>query len=80
MMPTAWMFRPVGIRSRTLRVITVRVVMLCTSTIGDSAETVIVSSTAPIFISAFTAAVKSDVSSRPSRLTVLKPAKVNVML
>ena len=34
MMPTAWMLRPVGMASRTSRVITVRVVMLCVSTTG----------------------------------------------
>ena len=63
MMPTAWMLRPVGIVSSTSRVMTVRVVMFCTSTTGDSAETVIVSATAPTFRSALIVAVKSDVSS-----------------
>ena len=80
MMPTAWMLRPVGMVSSTSRVMTVRVVMFCTSTTGDSAETVIVSSTAPTFISPLIVAVKSDVSSIPSRLTVLKPGSVNVRL
>ena len=78
MMPTAWMLRPVGIASSTSRVITVRVVMFCTSTTGDSAETVIVSSSAPTFRSALIVAVKSDVSSMPSRLTTLKPGSVKV--
>ena len=78
MMPTAWMLRPEGIASRTSRVITVRVVILCVSTIGDSAETVIVSSSAPTFSSALIVAVKSAVSSTPSRLTTLKPGSVKV--
>ena len=52
--------------------------MLCTSTIGDSAATVMVSSIAPTFMSALMVAVKSDVSSTLSRLTVLKPGSVNV--
>ena len=80
MMPTAWMLRPVGIASSTSRVITVRVVTFWTSTMGDSAATVIVSSTAPIFISALIVAVKSDVSSTFSRLTTLNPGSVKVTL
>ena len=72
------MLRPVGIESSMSRVMTVRVVMFCTSTTGDSAETVIVSSTAPTFISLLMAAVKSDVSSTLSRLTVLNPGSVNM--
>ena len=43
--------------SITSRVMTVRVVMLCTSTSGDVAATVMVSSTAPTFRSALTVAV-----------------------
>ncbi|PYQ89696.1 MAG: hypothetical protein DMG03_01980 [Acidobacteria bacterium] len=78
MIPTAWMLRPVGIASSTSRVITVRVVMFCTSTTGDSAATVIVSSTAPIFISALIVAVKSEVNSTFSRFTTLKPGSVKV--
>ena len=78
MMPTAWMLRPVGIASITSRVITVRVVMLWVSTTGDSAETVIVSSSAPTFRSALIVAVKSDVSSTFSRFTTLKPGSVKV--
>ena len=77
-MPTAWMLRPVGMTSMTSRVITVRVVMFCTSTTGVSPVTVIVSATAPTFRSALTFAVKSDVSSMPSRRTVVKPVSVNV--
>ena len=38
----------------------------------------IVSSTAPTFRSALIVAVKSDVSSTFSRLTVLNPGRVNV--
>ena len=75
MMPTAWMLRPVGSASSTSRVMTVRVVMFCVSTIGDSAETVIVSSIAPTFRSALIVAVKSDVSSTFSRFTTLKPGQ-----
>ncbi len=80
MIPTAWMLRPVGIESSTSRVMTVRVVMFWVSTTGDSPVTVIVSPTAPTFRSAFTCAVKSDVSSIPSCFTVLKPGSVNVTL
>ena len=50
----------------------------CVSTIGLSPETVIVSSTEPTFMSALTFAVKAEVSSMPSRLTLLKPVSVNV--
>ena len=80
MIPTAWMLRPVGIVSRTSRVMTVRVVMLCTSTIGVSAATVIVSSIAPTLSSALTGAVKSAVNSTLSRRTVLNPGSVKVTL
>ena len=52
--------------------------MLCVSTIGDSPVTVIVSSSAPTLISAFTVAEKSDVSSMRSRDTVANPGSVNV--
>ena len=51
---------------------------LCTSTIGDSPVTVIVSSSAPTFRSAFTVATKLPDSSMPSRLTVVKPGSENV--
>ena len=40
--------------------------------------TVIVSSTLPTIISAFTAAVNELVNSTPSRLTDLKPGRLNV--
>ena len=72
------MLRPVGSVSSTSRVITVRVVMLCVSTIGDSADTVIVSCIAPTFRSALIVAVKSEVSSTFSRFTTLKPGSVKV--
>ena len=51
---------------------------LCTSTIGVSPVTVIVSSSAPTFRSPFTVATNVPVSSMPSRRTVLKPGSVNV--
>jgi hypothetical protein len=51
---------------------------LCTSTIGVSPVTVIVSVTWPTLSSAFTDATNVPVSSMPSRLTVLKPGSVNV--
>ena len=51
---------------------------LCTSTIGASPLTVIVSATVPTLRSAFTDAVNDPVSSMPSRLTVPNPASVNV--
>ena len=57
-MPIAWMLRPVGSTSRISRVMTVRVVMLCVSTIGDSPVTVIVSSIPPTLISALTLAAE----------------------
>jgi hypothetical protein len=52
--------------------------VLCTSTIGVSPVTVMVSSIAPTRRSAFTDAVNVPVSSMPSRLTELKPASVKV--
>jgi hypothetical protein len=78
MMPTAWMLRPVGSASRTSCVITTRCVMLCVSTIGDSPVTVSVSSSAPTLRSTLIVAVKSDVSSMPSRITVVKPGSSNL--
>ena len=51
---------------------------LCTSTIGDSPVTVIVSWTAPTRRSALTVAVIRPVSSMPSRLTLENPGSVNV--
>ncbi len=78
MMPTAWMLRPVGSTSRTSRVITTRWVTAVVSTIGDSPVTVIDSWRVPTFKSPFTFAVKSEVSSMPSRTTVAKPVSVKV--
>ena len=51
---------------------------LVTSTIGLSPVTVIVSSRAPTRRSAFTVALNSEASSRPSRLNVLNPVSVKV--
>jgi hypothetical protein len=78
MMPIAWMLRPVGSASITSRVITVRVVMLCVSTIGVSPVTVIVSLMAPTFISASTVAAKFEVSSMPSRTMLEKPGSAKL--
>jgi hypothetical protein len=50
------------------------------STVGDSPETVIVSSRVPTFSSALMVAVKFAGSSILSRLTVLNPGSVNVTL
>src|SRR5436305_502628 len=55
-----------------------RCVTLCVSMSGLSPVTVTVSSTAPTRSSTLTAAVKSLVSSIPSRFTVLNPGSVNV--
>ena len=73
-----WIVRPVGIASSVSRFSTCDLVVLCTSTTGDAPVTVSVSSSAPTFISAFTVMVKSDGSSRPSRLTVENPPSVKV--
>jgi hypothetical protein len=51
---------------------------LCTSTMGVSPVTVIVSSSAPTRRSSGTVTVTVPVSSMPSRLTVLNPASVAV--
>jgi hypothetical protein len=52
--------------------------MLCVSTIGDSPVTVSVSSSAPTFRSTLIVAVKSEVSSMPSRITVENPGSSNL--
>ena len=70
--------RPVGMPVSTSSPMTRCLVALCTSTIGDSPVTVMVSSTAPTRSSAFTVAANDPASSMPSRLTVLKPVSVNV--
>ena len=49
-----------------------------TSTIGEAPVTVIVSWTAPTFMSTFTVAANDPASSMPSRFTVLKPDSANV--
>ena len=70
--------RSVGSASITSRDAVLFCTTFCTSTIGLSPVTVIVSSTVPTFMSALTFAVNAVVSSIPSRLTVLKPVSVNV--
>ena len=47
----------------------------CTSTMGVSPVTVIVSSSVPTFMSALSCTVPEPASSMPSRLTTLKPVK-----
>ena len=72
------MLRPVGSASTWALVMTVCRVVACRSTIGGSPVTVIVSDTLPTFISAFSVMLNDPTTSRPSRLTVLNPVKVNV--
>ncbi len=52
----------------------------CTSTIGDSPVTVMVSATSPTLMLALTDAVKEPVSSIPSRRTGPKPLSSNLRL
>ena len=52
--------------------------VFCTSTMGVSPVTVIVSSSDPTRISASTLAVNEPASTTPSRFTVLKPPSVKV--
>jgi hypothetical protein len=52
--------------------------VLATSTTGDSPVTVTDSSSTPMRISTLSVAVKSVGSSRPSRMNMLKPARLNV--
>jgi hypothetical protein len=70
--------RPVGISAIVWLSITRWRVALWTSTVAAAPVTVMVSSTAPTCMSAFTVAVNDPVSSIPSRLTVLNPGSVNV--
>ncbi len=70
--------RPVGIASTTSFVTTFWTAALCTSTSGVSPVTVMVSATAPTFMSALTVATKLPDSSSPSRLNVLNPVSVKV--
>ena len=53
-------------------------VTFVTSTSGDWPDTVSVSDSSPTLSSAFTVAVKFDVSCRPSLTSVAKPDSVNV--
>src|SRR5439155_5818683 len=69
-----------GMASMTSRVMTRSLVVLCTSTMGVSPVTVIVSATAPTFISALMVTTNAPVTSTPSRLIVLNPASVSVTL
>jgi hypothetical protein len=73
-------FRPDGRALITSCVNTCWRVALCTSTTGVSPLTVMVSSSAPTRISAFTDATNVPVSSMPSRLMVANPGSVNVTL
>jgi hypothetical protein len=52
----------------------------CTSTTGVSPVTVMVSASAPTFSSALICTVPEPASSTPSRLTTLKPVRLNVTL
>ena len=77
-MPVA--LRDEGIAVSTSLSTTVCTRALCTSTIGDSPVTVMVSSRLPTRRSPLTVATKSPVSSMPSRLTVLNPGSVKVTM
>src|SRR5262245_9711840 len=70
----------VGSASSTSREATICLRTFWVSTIGDAPLTVMVSSRAPTRMSAFTVAVKPDVSSTPSFLTVLKPGRLKVTI
>ena len=70
--------RPVGMASTTSFVTTFWTLALRTSTSGVSPVTVMVSASAPTFISALTVATNDPLSSMPSRLKVLKPGSVKV--
>ena len=76
--PSDGMLRPVGTASSTCRVSTTCCTALCTSTTGDAPVTLIVSSSAPTFISPLMVAVKLVGSSTASRLKVLKPGSEKV--
>ncbi len=76
--PTLNMFLPVGSASSSVCVMTVCRVVACTSTIGVSPVTVMVSATLPTFMSTFSVAMNEPVSSIPSRFTVLNPVSVKV--
>jgi hypothetical protein len=70
----AWMLRPVGIASSTSRVMTVRVVMFCTSTTGDSAETGSFGNRADFQIAVDR---RGEVRRQLDVLTTVKPGSVN---
>ena len=70
--------RPLGRLSRRSRLTTCCWTELWTSTSGASPVTVIVSSSAPTFISPFTVATVLACSVTPSRLNVLKPCSEKV--
>ena len=70
--------RAVGIDVSTSLPMVVCRRMLCTSTIGVTPDTVIVSVTPPTVISASICAVNAPVSSIPSRFTWLKPGSAKV--
>ena len=74
-----WASRPVGIVSMTSWVTDFSRTVFWMSTIGVSPVTVTVSSTAPTRNSAFTGRSTFAPRSRPSRLRVLNPARVNVI-
>ncbi len=67
-----------GVRATRLPSSTCCRAAFCTSTIGVSPVTVIVSSSVPTFMSAFTSTVPEPPSSTASRLTILKPVSVKL--
>jgi hypothetical protein len=70
--------RELGIAAMTSLFSVCCVFALCTSTMGDSPLTVMVSSRAPTCMSPLTVATKVPLSSIPSRRAVLNPASENV--
>src|SRR5262245_62785622 len=70
----------VGSASRISRDATICLRTFWVSTIGDDPLTVMVSSSEPTRRSAFTVAVKPEVSSTPSFFTVLKPGRLKVTI
>jgi hypothetical protein len=74
----SWKLRPVGIDSSICCDTTSRLVLVCTSTIGVSPLTVMLSATPPTRMSTLIGAVKLASSRMPSRTTVLKPGRVKV--
>ncbi len=78
--PIDMTLRETGSVSMMSRVMTCVRDACCTSTCGVSPETVIVSSSAPTFMSALIVTTTSDGTSMFSRATVLKPVSENVSL